>query len=98
MFPILCFIQSAVDAFQYYSGYACFGLLLLPWIVLALCLPSILRRGGLEGRQINRFVERYERIERGCCPDCGYDLRGSRRRCPECGHAIPWDQYDGAAR
>jgi hypothetical protein len=96
MFRVLGFIQPLVDTLQYYGGYACFGLVLLPWIVLALSLPSILRRGRLEGRQINRFVERYNRIERGCCPDCGYDLRGSRRRCPQCGHRIPWDQYDAA--
>lgn len=30
-----------------------------------------------------------ERIARGCCPECGYDLRGSPHLCPECGHVPP---------
>jgi hypothetical protein len=28
------------------------------------------------------------RVETGCCPECGYDLRASTERCPECGRAI----------
>jgi hypothetical protein len=28
---------------------------------------------------------RARRISRGCCPQCGYDLRGSAKQCPECG-------------
>jgi hypothetical protein len=27
-------------------------------------------------------------IMRGCCGECGYNLRGSKRQCPECGTAF----------
>src|SRR6476619_5862260 len=96
MCSILASVSYVVERIHQYGSYVFCALLLFPWVLLALWLPSMIRRGGREGRQINRFVTRFNRIERGCCPDCGYDLRGSRRRCPECGHPIPWDQFDAA--
>jgi hypothetical protein len=37
-----------------------------------------------------RWQQRQSRIDQGCCPQCGYDLRASRTRCPECGKLIPY--------
>ena len=35
------------------------------------------------------ILRRRARIRRGCCPRCGYDLRGgSTGPCPECGRAF----------
>lgn len=38
-----------------------------------------------------REWDREQRVKRGLCPGCGYDLRGSLDRCPECG-SVPATQ------
>jgi hypothetical protein len=88
-------VEPIIESLHDWSGYACFALVLFPWVALALFLPSILRRTWRERKQINSVAARYRRIENGCCPDCGYDLRGSPDKCPECGHPIPWYKLRG---
>ena len=88
-------IQPIVESLQHWGGYLCFGLLLLPWILLGVYLPSALRHSWLERKQIKSVLVRYNRIKQGACPDCGYDLRGSPHQCPECGHPIPWYRLAG---
>jgi hypothetical protein len=39
----------------------------------------------LWGRWLFVRLRRYDRITRGRCPDCGYELQASPERCPECG-------------
>lgn len=41
--------------------------------------------------RLNRQIRSDERWRNGLCPDCGYDLRGTRSvvQCPECGWKRP---------
>jgi hypothetical protein len=60
----------------------------VPYWALALtpllpCAPWVLGRRRRLARQ---------RVARGLCPDCGYDVRATPHQCPECGgafHATP---------
>ena len=36
-----------------------------------------------------RRVRRWRRVLRGCCGDCGYDVRATPGRCSECGSPLP---------
>ena len=49
--------------------------------------PAAVERKALDWKT---FVDRWrERVKRGHCPYCNYDLRESRDRCPECGRMVP---------
>lgn len=69
---------------RYLSMFGTISWLTLPYwqiVVLFSILPAI---------YLLRFKERRraDRIRRGLCGECGYDLRASPDRCPECG-AVP---------
>lgn len=60
------------------GAFACATVLALGAVACALSLAGLLRA-----------ERRVGRVSRGCCPECGYDLRSTPHRCPECGHVPP---------
>jgi hypothetical protein len=62
-------------------GYVGWVLMFPIWLPLVLCAWPIAEwQWG-----VFRDARRYDRVRRGLCPICGYDLRGTSERCPECG-------------
>lgn len=62
------------------------------WLLLfaaAVVVIGLLRAALTLGRAIV-IGRRKERVDRGICPSCGYDLRASvfSERCPECGELL----------
>jgi hypothetical protein len=57
--------------------------ILLPAAVVLAVVLALRRREAIARRR------RADREAAGLCPICGYDLRGSPRRCPECGSEPP---------
>jgi hypothetical protein len=65
-----------------------YRLIAVPYWFIAAFLSVPLIRAMLVARR------RRGRLDRGLCPDCGYDIRATPGRCPECGasdmpHALP---------
>ena len=50
-------------------------------LVFMLSIISI----GILWSKIPENVVQHDRMKRGCCRLCGYDLRATPERCPECG-------------
>jgi len=64
---------------------ACHTLAFPYWFVVLIAAPTGL---ALPLWHTWRQWVRYRRLKRGCCIDCGYDLRASSERCPECGRPV----------
>ena len=74
---------------------------LMLWVVIAAILSFfnawvvVFLTAALGGVVLYRewFRRRREgRIARGCCAECGYDLRATPDRCPECGRDAALDE------
>lgn len=67
----------------------CFVVLLLMAAAAALgVLLTIPARGFFRAVRRRRARRMREQLDAGLCPRCGYDLRGTPRRCPECGAVV----------
>jgi len=58
------------------------------WFVFPLWVPNAALFGLVVIGVLTGPFRTWYRRQTGRCTECGYDLRGSRRRCPECGQAI----------
>lgn len=56
------------------------------WVELPYWMPFVLAAAPL-AFAARTARQRRLRLRRGLCVSCGYDLRGSGKRCPECGTA-----------
>lgn len=71
-------------------------------IVLAFyTMPTMFRTIGATYRRLTDPIrprtpeeKRADKLRRGVCPSCTYDIRGLAGRCPECGHA--WTEHEQA--
>lgn len=80
-------VVSAVGLIEYHRGMAIvddhesgrWWMLVVPdWIMLAVLVPWPANWAWVA-------IRRKRRFRRGCCPECGYDLRVTPGRCTECG-------------
>ena len=56
------------------------------WLIFPLWLSSSLLLTLMAIPIVRGPLRRWHRARRGCCLECGYDLRGLKSdRCPECG-------------
>ena len=55
------------------------------WLAAALVAVFLAAHAALNAAGARRTLREYER---GRCTRCGYDTRGSTRRCPECGDEL----------
>jgi hypothetical protein len=80
--------RPATNNVMFSAGTLAFRVMFVPmWAIVALTgvMPMLRLRGELYRRAAQR---------QGLCPECGYDLRATPKRCPECGcvPAASWRQ------